>query len=147
MLADIRACENAVGGPVSGFKAETYQRVVRRALDGAADVDIVMPHANGTPADPDELIAIDALRHAAVQLPKARLGHSIGASGLVDLVVLALELHRREAIAPAPPAELHPRLTAWQATLERAPRRFETALKTSYAFGGAYAAVVLGAAP
>lgn len=149
VLAEIRGCEHTVGGPVSGFSPEVYQRVIARALDGMAPgaIDIVMPHANGTPSDPHELIALAPLRHAAVQLPKARLGHCIGASGLVALVLLAQQLHRREAIAPAPPAEIHPRLAAQRASLARAPRRFETALATSYAFGGAYAAVMLGSAP
>jgi 3-oxoacyl-[acyl-carrier-protein] synthase II len=144
--------------PFTAFEPAAYARVASDALaqggvpPGA--VDLVTGHTHSTRADCDELRALDPLldlasRGVRVNTPKSLVGHSLGASGLVDVIHLAMQLRRQHALgnhhitALPPDAERFAR----NVLLPPAPAALRFALKVGYAAGGSYAAVVLGSGP
>jgi 3-oxoacyl-[acyl-carrier-protein] synthase II len=123
------------------------RRMLSRVMDGRP-VDLVHAHGTGTVAhDPVELAAIEATVPAGNDLPslyshKGALGHSLGASGLVS-VVLNCEAHRRGVVPPN--AQTRAPLAAGRVSIDlhavRRPVRRSVAVAAG--FGGAMAAVSL----
>jgi len=141
------------GGDRGGI---TLRRLLARVMDGR-HVDLVHAHGTGTPInDPMELQAIEASlvlgdvgdARPNVYSHKGALGHSLGASGLVS-VVLNCEAHRRGVVPPN--VQTTTPLPAERVRIERT--RIERPVRRSIAiaagFGGAMAAVTLmgGATP
>lgn len=86
------------GGDPQG---ETLRRLLRHVIDGR-DVDLVHAHATGTSFhDPLELAAFEdeCPANPAVYSHKGALGHSLGAAGLVSVVLNCL-MHRRGVVLP-----------------------------------------------
>ena len=125
----------------------------RAALDeaGVSRVDLVSAHATATPfSDPAEARAIAALfpdPPAPVVHPfKAQIGHTLGASGALELLVCVDAMGRGVLPAAAGEGTLDPEarvrlLGVGEAT---AP---QVALKLAAAFGGANAALVVARSP
>jgi 3-oxoacyl-[acyl-carrier-protein] synthase II len=126
-------------------------RAAARAIAEAGHprIDLVSAHGTATPfSDAAEARALgivlggDSAGQVAVHAFKAQVGHTLGASGVLEALVCADALERgllpssagRGVMDPDTPIRL---LTA---TLRASP---ETALKLSAAFGGANAALVL----
>ena len=111
-------------------------------------IDLVHAHATGTQLnDPIELAAIDDLAAATasrliVYSHKAAIGHSLGAAGLIS-VVLNCMMHR-EGIVPGN-INTHLPLTSRQATINRAVVRqpIRRSIAMAAGFGGAAAAISL----
>jgi 3-oxoacyl-(acyl-carrier-protein) synthase len=116
------------------FPLAAYRDVLSDVrASGDARIDLVLPHAPPTIADPDELAVLDeALSIVAEGTPvrswKTLFGYALGAAAAID-VVLAIEQLERGEILPDDPAN--------------APRRI---LKTAYAQSGIAGAVVIDAA-
>lgn len=129
--------------------AVSLRRVLRHLVVDCA-LDLVHAHGTGTIAnDPLELNAIEAAlqRNPTNARPglyshKAALGHSLGAAGLVAIVINAL-CHRRGAIPP----NVHTRdpLTCERMLIARGTqiRRVQRSLAVAAGFGGAIAGVTL----
>lgn len=142
----------ALGGDPSHLtgndpESRPLRSLLRRVVDGRT-VDLVHAHGTGTVAnDPVELAAIEATVVPGGELPsvyshKGALGHSLGASGLVS-VVLSCEAHRRGVVPPN--VQTRTPLPAERVRIEREavvrPVRRSVALAAG--FGGAMAAVSL----
>lgn len=167
-LAPAREAGASARGYVLGFGASSdavhvtapdrtgagLYRAASRALDDAgldpSNIDIVSAHATATPYnDAAEAKALArclgaAAERAVVQPFKAVIGHTLGAAGVLEALAAWRALEK--GILPAAVGEgpIEPELTA--RLLERsAIGRSATALKLSSAFGGANAALVLGA--
>jgi 3-oxoacyl-[acyl-carrier-protein] synthase II len=142
----------ALGGDPSHLtgndpESRALRSLLRRVIDGRP-VDLVHAHGTGTVAnDPVELAAIEATVIPGEEPPsvyshKGALGHSLGASGLVS-VVLNCEAHGRGVVPPnvqttTPlPAE---RVRIERGGVERPVRR---SVAIAAGFGGAMAAVSL----
>jgi 3-oxoacyl-[acyl-carrier-protein] synthase-1 len=129
------------------------QRAMARALEDAGlepgDIGMLVAHANGTPlSDATEAMAIRRLfgdDPPPVTGFKWAYGHTLAASGLLDLVTAVLSL--RAGVVPGIPTlrTLDPALAPFPvSTSARAPRH-DTALVVCRGFGGMNAAVVVRA--
>jgi 3-oxoacyl-[acyl-carrier-protein] synthase II len=128
--------------------AKTLGKMLKRVI-GGRPVDLVHAHATGTQTnDPIELAAIeDSISKCQAQRPwlyshKGALGHSLGAAGLVS-IVLNVESHRTGIIPPN--VQTHDPLPlaglALSRQAARAPIRRSVAIASG--FGGAMAAVTI----
>jgi len=114
-------------------------------IDGRP-VDLFHAHGTGTELnDPVELAAIEDLlieadRPSLVYSHKGALGHSLGAAGLVS-VVLNVESHRSEIVPPN--VQTQRALPAKRAALSReaAKARIQRSVAIAAGFGGATAVV------
>lgn len=167
LLALCRAADAPLGR-VLGFSASSdavhvtapdrtgdgLARAARGALDdagvSASEIGLVSAHGTGTPYnDAAEARAIDAVlggsaAAAVVHAFKGTVGHTLGAAGALESLCALAALEA--GLAPATPGAgaLEPLLGA--RVLDRAePSSARLALKLSSAFGGANAALVLGA--
>jgi 3-oxoacyl-(acyl-carrier-protein) synthase len=88
-----------LGGDATDLLAtDSAARSLRRgisSLAGDTRIDFVHAHATGTRHDAHELAAISAIRPSYIFSHKRFLGHSLGASGLVALVLSAM-CHRHQ---------------------------------------------------
>jgi 3-oxoacyl-[acyl-carrier-protein] synthase II len=155
--ARLSACrhEGASGrAPFTAFEVEGYRRVARAALADAgvmpAEIDLCTAHTHSTGADVEELWALDPLldlagRPIPVTTPKSLVGHSMGASGVLDVISLVLQIEAQRTLANHHIEPLSKRAAPFAACLEQAaaPRVLRHAMKIGYATGGSYAAVVL----
>jgi 3-oxoacyl-[acyl-carrier-protein] synthase II len=153
-MADGRTCVDrcALGGdPTSLTGADPHGQTLRYLLKQVITNDaisLVHAHGTGTPLnDPIELAAIeDCLptegQPSHVYSHKGALGHSLGAAGLVA-VVLSDEMHRREVVLPN--VQTHDPLPAGRVILAREPvrRTIRSSLCVASGFGGPSAAVRL----
>jgi len=141
------ACHLTAGDP-DGL---TLGRMLNRVIDGRP-IDLIHAHGTGTIAnDPVELAAIErALPSGCEKLPslyshKGALGHSLGAAGLVSVVINCL--CHREGIVPPNVATRNPlptRNVTIRSDLQRRSIRRSAAIAAG--FGGAIAAVTLSSA-
>jgi len=126
---------------------EQIERMLRAALAdagvGAHDVDYINAHGTGTKNnDETEAEIIDRVfgKSVRVNSTKSLLGHAIGASGAIEILVTALSLRDQTTHIcrnlEAPLRDLNFVRTAGQFDLR-------VALSQSFAFGGHNAAVVL----
>lgn len=124
------------------------RRALAEAGAGPADVDLVVPHGIGSPAsDQYEARLMHRVFGAggswpAVTALKPMIGHSLGASALMEAALL-LGAMDRGAVPPTlgheAPLRRHPvpLVTQWR------PQQIDVAVKLTCAFGGYYGAMVL----
>lgn len=143
----------AMGGDATHLTGSDAEgRLLRRLLASVADgrrVDLVHAHGTGTiQNDPMELAAIEAtVGGLDAALPvvyshKGALGHSLGAAGLLS-VVLNWQMHRRGVVPPnvrtsAPLPVTH--VALWNRAAHRCLRR---SIAMAAGFGGPAAAIAL----
>jgi 3-oxoacyl-[acyl-carrier-protein] synthase II len=128
-------------------EGRTLRAVLAKAIDGRK-VDLVHAHGTGTVAnDSIELAAIDDCVSQADWLPtlyshKAALGHSLGAAGLVSVVLNVLS--HRHGIVPPNVRTTQP-LAAQHLAIPQdiTPRTVRRSIAVAAGFGGAVAAVSL----
>jgi 3-oxoacyl-[acyl-carrier-protein] synthase II len=119
---------------------------------GLTSVDLVSPHGSATPfSDAAEAHALAAAlprtaRDVIVHPFKAQVGHTLGASGVLETLACVDALSRGVYPAAAGEGELDPEAHATLLEVTRAGSP-KTALKLSAAFGGANAALVLSREP
>jgi 3-oxoacyl-[acyl-carrier-protein] synthase II len=130
-------------------------RALRLALDDAnvrpEDVHYINGHGTGTRAnDTAELAAMQTVfgtNAPPISSTKPQLGHTLGASGVAETVIIALAL--RDQRMP-PTANVDPAIAAamdWDIVPEARSATIDVAVNNSLAFGGANAVVVLGRRP
>lgn len=132
--------------------ARTLCHVLRRVIDGRP-VDLVHAHGTGTPVnDASELAAIESAvvcsgsdNPPALYSHKGALGHSLGATGLVS-VVLNCQAHATGTVPPN--VQTRDPLPMTRVTLSRDPvrRPIRRSVAVAAGFGGAVAAVSLASA-
>lgn len=128
---------------------------IQRALDDArldpADIDFVNAHGTGTPLnDAAEWAALvrvfgERAKQIPVEATKASTGHLMGAAGVIEAMSAALALMARE-ISPTPGGNSIDPALGVDLVIDnaRSMPRMRTALSTSFGFGGANSAVILG---
>jgi 3-oxoacyl-[acyl-carrier-protein] synthase II len=125
----------------------TLRRMIRNVVAGDP-VDLVHAHATGTVAnDPIELAAYEAecggAKHApAIYSHKGALGHSLGAAGLVSVVLNCIA--QREGVVPGNVRTTEP-LPAQRIIISNEPlkKRIRRSVAVAAGFGGAMAAISL----
>ena len=123
-------------------------RAIQLAGLTPGDIDHVNAHANGTvPGDVAEATAINRAlgTHApAVYAPKAALGHSFGAVGAVEAILIVLAL--RDGVVPPTlnVRDLDPRIDLDVVAGEPRPGDYRYAVSNSFAFGGYNVALAFG---
>ena len=127
--------------------AQALRHVLRETV-GASSVDVFHAHATGTVLnDAVELEAIEGICAAQASPPnvyshKGALGHSLGAAGLVSIVINVL-CHQHGAVPPNVQT-IDPLVTA-NVSLSRSGvrRRIDRSIAAAAGFGGPVAAVAL----
>ncbi len=116
----------------------------------ADDIDYINAHGTSTPlGDKAETVAIKTVfgEHApkvSISSTKSQLGHSLGASGGIELVLTVKALN--ENIAP-PTINLEtpdPQCDLDYTPLVPRERKIDTAMSNSFGFGGHNASVIIG---
>jgi 3-oxoacyl-[acyl-carrier-protein] synthase II len=139
-------------------EARGIQALMRAALADAGisaeQIDHINLHATGTPYnDAIETKAVHGVfgargREIPVCSVKSSIGHTMGAAGVLESIAAVMSLN--EGLVPPvlglDPAEKDPACDLLTPTGAPLPGKFNTVLKTSYGFGGANAAIVLGRA-
>jgi 3-oxoacyl-[acyl-carrier-protein] synthase II len=131
---------------------------IQRALDDAGlapdDVDCINAHGTGTPHnDVSEARALEQVfgprwRSLPVTATKASLGHQLGCSGAIEAVAAVLGLADGVVQPTAGDGEIDPEAAVDLVTGSPRPLpEHAVAVSTSFAFGGANAAVVVGQWP
>ncbi len=146
------ASSDAVHSTAPDRTGSGLARAARAALDdaGVTSVDLVSAHATATPfndaaeARAMELALGDGVKDAVVHPFKAVIGHTLGAAGALESLAALDALERGVLPAAVGEGELEPLFHARLLSTNEVgrPRR---CLKLSAAFGGANAALVLGA--
>lgn len=128
--------------------AEAMRAALRSAELGPSDVDYINAHGTSTPlGDIAETRAIKAVfqKHASslsISSTKSQLGHSLGASGGIELVLTVLAIARR-IVPPTSNLEKPDPECDLDYTPQRSKeRRVDVAISNSFGFGGHNASIV-----
>jgi 3-oxoacyl-[acyl-carrier-protein] synthase II len=149
MLAEVvgyHTCSNGVH--VSQSDDSSMRTCMRTTLESAglssADIGYVGAHATGTPqGDAAEASAIAAVFGPDIPVSslKGNLGHTLGASGPIELAA-TIEMMNAGVIYPTHNLEeIDPACANIRHVREKTPRKFSAFLKNSFAFGGINSAI------
>lgn len=135
--------------PEARGAARAIRWALREAHTDPSDIDYINAHGTSTRLnDLMETVAVKRVfEHRARTLPmssiKSMVGHLIGASGAVEAAALALTLH--DGILPPTINQTHPDPSCDLDYVPNCAREMpvETALSTSFGFGGQNAALVM----
>ena len=131
----------------AGARAAMSAALAAAGLE-AADIDYVNLHGTGTPSnDAAEDQAVHALfgTKVPVSSTKGAPGHTLGAAGIVEALILKLAIENHLAPAGLNTRELDPKLKS-RYLLDKLSTRLDIGLSNSCGFGGANCALVLGRA-
>jgi 3-oxoacyl-[acyl-carrier-protein] synthase II len=147
---------NSDGGHLTRISPDNTQRCMRAALAdaglGPGDVGCVNAHATSTPlGDQSELTALrgvfaDRLRAVPVVANKSQLGHALGASCLLALI-LAVEGMRRGVALPTLNHVADERLPEAWIPPRAVEHRHDVTLVNSFGFGGTNVSIVVAGPP
>lgn len=135
--------------PEVAGQAGAVERCLRNARLRPEDVDYINAHGTATLLnDVTETQAIKrVLGERAYRIPisstKSILGHSMGASGAIETIVTILALQQQVAPPTVNLLERDPECDLDYVPNAARPARLRTALKNSFAFGGANAVLAL----
>lgn len=129
-------------------------KAMQNALDDGriapADIDYINAHGTGTPlGDKAETRAIknvfgDHARKLSISSTKSQLGHSLGASGGIEMVITVKAL-QRSVIPPTINLETpDPDCDLDYTPIQPRERKLRAAMSNSFGFGGHNASVVVG---
>lgn len=144
---------NSDGGHLTRISPENITRCMRNALADAGcnaeDIGSINAHATSTPlGDQSELTALgevfgDALPRIPISANKSQIGHSLGAS-LILALILAAEAMTHDVVLPTLNYVADERLpNAWAPT-QAIEREHHLTLINSFGFGGTNVSFVLG---
>lgn len=128
--------------------ATCMQRALSHA--GCQPTDVECVHAHATSTSTGDAVELNALQSVFGQLlstlhvvaSKSQLGHSLGAAGLLS-VVLAIEGMRKNAIPPTLNFTPDPELPRAMISRKSAETRHKTTLVNSFGFGGTNVSLVV----
>lgn len=130
--------------------AKAMGSALRDGQINADQVDYINAHGTGTPlGDVAETIAVKQIfgEHAkrlSISSTKSQLGHSLGASGGIELVLTVMALNRN-VVPPTINLETpDPQCDLNYTPLEPRERRVDVAMSNSFGFGGHNASVIIG---
>ncbi|MBN2353010.1 MAG: beta-ketoacyl-[acyl-carrier-protein] synthase family protein [Spirochaetales bacterium] len=130
---------------------ETIRICIEKALSGldlAGEAPYVASHGTGTlhndAVETRAIKQVAALSGAPVSAVKSAIGHTLGASGAVELALLAKALRERRTIPICNFSEPRPGCDLAYVRGEAGELRGSIGIKTAFAFGGNNVAVVIG---
>lgn len=141
-----QVCDSThIANPHQDAMAAAMGNAMREAGLTGSDIDYVNAHATGTPqGDSAEAAAIATAigRPVPVSSCKGHIGHTLGAAGALESIIL-LEMLERQAIIPT----LHlsrpdPECGGIDLVREIRPARLDTVMKNNFALGGVNAALI-----
>jgi len=112
----------------------------------ASEIDYVNAHATGTVVgDIAEARAIASVigSETPVSSFKGHLGHTLGAAGALESIILLKMLETQEVIPTLNLEEPDPQCGALNLAQRRSPRRLDTVLKNNFALGGVNTSLVI----
>ncbi|MDR0735065.1 MAG: beta-ketoacyl-[acyl-carrier-protein] synthase family protein [Elusimicrobiota bacterium] len=135
---------------ISHPSRESITACMRAALAGAAlkpaDIDLVNAHATGTPAgDAEEAASIAALFGAgpAVNSLKGHLGHTMAASGSMELIAIIKMMFGGRMAATLNLENIDPACAGVNHLTAAASLKVNTFMKNSFALGGTNASLIV----
>ena len=153
IYAEVRGFgENSDAVHLTRSDPERQAKSIRMALADAriepADVDYINAHGTGTQVnDVHETEAIkialgDHARRVPISSTKSVIGHTMGASGALELVAVLGALRHQVAPPTAHLDDPDPECDLDYVPLEARPAKIDTVLSNSFAFGGANSVLV-----
>jgi 3-oxoacyl-[acyl-carrier-protein] synthase II len=152
---DVMISKFALGGDAThltgaDIEAKTLRRILKSVAPAGA-VDLIHAHGTATSAnDPVELSAIESIAYPTPTRPilyshKAALGHSLGAAGMVSLVINALA--HRGGVVPGN-IRTHKPIPASRVSISAKPvkRAIRSSLVLASGFGGSLGALGISSA-
>lgn len=125
------------------------RQAMRNALGmaglAARDIDYVVLHGTGTPSNDavEDLAVVSTFDHAVpCSSIKGHTGHTLGAAGVVNVVVAALAIKKQTAPAGVGTFELDPSLRS-NYLLRNEERLIRHVLANAFGFGGSNASLVI----
>lgn len=125
--------------------ASAIQHCIRQANINPADIQCISTHGTATVYN-DEMeskaLALASVTHAAVHSLKSYIGHTLGAAGVIETILLAESMHRNCSI---PTLRYETNGVPHELNIHTAPTpiHIQYALKTASGFGGCNAALLL----
>ncbi len=150
ILAEIlgfgQVCDSThIANPHPDAMAAAMQNAMTEAgVDGAA-IDYVNAHATGTlQGDNAEAAAIGKLfgRPVPVSSCKGHIGHTLGAAGALESIILLEMLQRQEIIPTLHLERPDPECAMVDLVRKIRPARLDTVMKNNFALGGVNAALI-----
>lgn len=141
-----QVCDSThIANPHRDAMAAAMGNAMLEAGINSAEIDYVNAHATGTPqGDSAEAAAIAAVvgRPVPVSSCKGHIGHTLGAAGALESIIL-LEMLKRQEIIPT----LHldrpdPKCAGVDLVRALRPARLDTVMKNNFALGGVNAALI-----
>lgn len=137
---------NHISGPSRTGEelAEAIRRAIADSEIRAEDVDMISAHGTATPYN-DEMEAkalhLSGLSAIPLHSLKSYTGHTLGAAGVLESVML-IESIRRQQLIPSAGYQSHGVTVPVNVTTVMQPAQVRTVLKTASGFGGSNAAIV-----
>lgn len=145
-FAETSDAHNPVATAPDGRQIErAFREAVAAAGLEPTDIDYVNAHGTGTILNDDvESAMLERVvgKGPAINSTKSLLGHTLGASGAIEAVVMALSLRDQATHACS---NLESPIRDLSFVIEAGPRQIDAALSESFAFGGHNAALVMTA--
>jgi 3-oxoacyl-[acyl-carrier-protein] synthase II len=140
---------NGNGSHVSQSHKGSMVRCMERAMDDAgvtpADIDYINAHATATlQGDQEEAEAIREVFGASVPVSslKGYIGHTLGASGAIELIATLLMMQRGVVYPTLNLENISPECLGIDHITEARGKKLDVVLKNCFAFGGINAALV-----
>jgi len=135
-----------IANPDKESMARAMTAAMREAGVAAGDIDYVNAHATGTElGDIAEACAIGEVvtTETPISSFKGHIGHTLGAAGGLELIVLLEMLERQEIIPTRNLNMVDPRCGNVNVVMKKQPARLTTVLKNNFALGGVNTSLVL----
>jgi 3-oxoacyl-[acyl-carrier-protein] synthase II len=135
-----------IANPHEKAMARAMMNGMQEACVQPEEIDYVSAHATGTEqGDPAEAAAIHRVlgERPPVSSLKGHIGHTLGAAGSLELVILLEMLERQEIIPTLNLEDIDPACTSINLIQNRMKHPLHTIIKNNFALGGVNASLVL----
>jgi 3-oxoacyl-[acyl-carrier-protein] synthase II len=135
-----------IANPHSTSMARAMARAMAEAGVSGADIDYVNAHATGTEqGDRAEAQAIAMAVNGSVPVSslKGHFGHTLGAAGALETIILLEMLARQEIVPTLNLEDIDPECDCVDLVRQLRPKPLTTLVKNNFALGGVNAALVI----
>jgi 3-oxoacyl-[acyl-carrier-protein] synthase II len=135
-----------IANPDKTSMVRAMQRAMREGGLSAQNIDYVNAHATGTDlGDVAEACAIASAvdNNTPVSSFKGHIGHTLGAAGALELMILLEMLVKQEIIPTRNLENVDPRCSVVRLQRERSTAKLDTVLKNNFALGGVNTSIAI----
>lgn len=135
-----------IANPDKNSMVRAMQRAMQEGGLSAGDIDYVNAHATGTDlGDVAEACAIASAvdSNTPISSFKGHIGHTLGAAGALELMILLEMLERQEVIPTKNLENVDPRCSVAQLQREMSTAKLDTVLKNNFALGGVNTSIAI----